>query len=208
MARTSHSYLEREEFVAEIFHAYRCGEKLDHDSLFQRAFELWPCSHRISIFSISKNVKCEDEEIRKQILTDEEFLDSTYTSRIYWNYDEAIVGKDAVAAGLVEVLAYSIESSADLLAAAEMLRSLFEGSTLPFESGDYSNEYEDQPGHWVCFVKRMNPDEAMIYLFYKRICSIEDDEVWSPERKDFEFKKLTNILEEYERAIYGDFPVG
>jgi len=122
MTSTYPSFLERAEFVAEIIRAYRFGLKVDQNSLFQRAYELWPCSHRISIVSEPDNVKCNDEEIRKRLLKDDEFLDCTYTSHIYWNSDEAIVGKIAVAAGLTEVAANSIESSTDLLAAAKMLR--------------------------------------------------------------------------------------
>lgn len=198
------SFRERSEFVAEIVGAYRDGKKLDHDSFFNRACELWPCSHRISIVSETEGVKCKSEDIRKQILTDEEFLDSTYTADIYWNCDEVTVGRDAVAAGFAEVAANTIDCSADLLAAAEILRRLFEGSALPFLSGDYSNEYEDQPGHWVQYITSMEPADAMLHLFYHRICSVEYDEVWSQEKKDAEFQRLSRILEEYEGDVRSD----
>lgn len=207
MTRTSPSFRERAEFVEDIVRAYRSDAKLDYDSFFQRAFELWPCSHRISIFSGTENVKCKNEELCKKLMEDEEFRDSTYTAHIYWNFDEVIVGKEAVAAGLAEVAASCIESSADLLAAADILRSLFEGSALPFLSGDYSNEYEDQPDHWVHYVTTMEPVDAMIHLFYQRICSIEDDEFWNQEKKDYEFQRLSRILEEYEGGVSSDPPM-
>lgn len=207
MTSTYPSFLERAEFVAEIIRAYRFGRKVDQNSLFQRAYELWPCSHRISTVLKPDNVKCIDEEIRKRLLKDDEFLDSTYTSHIYWNSDEAIVGKIAVAAGLTEVAANSIESSTDLLAADKMLRNLFQGIALPFLGGDYSNEYEDQPGHWVYFVTSLEPADAMIHLFHQRIYSIEDDEVWSQEKKDSEFRRLSGVLEEYEGNVCRDPPM-
>ncbi len=207
MTSTHPSFRERAEFVAEIVRAYRFGLKGDENSLFQRAFELWPCSHRISMVLKSENVKCRDEEIRRRLLTDDEFLDCTYTSHIYWNSNEAIVGKNAVAAGLAEVAANSIESSADLLAAAKILRNLFKGIALPFLCGDYSDEYEDQPGHRVNYVTSMEPADAMVHLFHQRIYSIEDDEVWSQEKKDSEFQRLSRILEEYERDVCIDPPM-
>lgn len=204
MTSTHPSSRERAEFFAEIVRAYRFGLKVDQNSLFQRAFELWPCSHRISIVSKPKNVKCNDEEIRKRLLTDDEFFHCTYTSHIYWKFDEAIVGKNAVAAGLAEVAANSIESSTDLLVAAKILRNLFQGIALPLLSGDYSNEYEDQPGHWVHYMTSMEPADVMIHLFHQRIYSIEDDEVWSQEKKDFESQRLFRILEEYEGDVDND----
>lgn len=204
MTSTHPSFRERAEFVAEIVRVYRFGLKVDQNSLFQRAFELWPCSHRISIVSKPENVKCNDEEIRRRLLTDDEFLDCTFTSHIYWNSDEAIIGKDAVAAGIAEVAANSIESSTDLLAAANILRELFQGIALPFLSGDYSDEYEDQPAHWVHHVTSMEPADAMIHVFHQRIYSIEDDEVWSQEKKDSEFRRLSRILEEYGGDVDND----
>lgn len=200
MSYKPHSFCEKSEFINDLICAHRYGAIIDEYSLPKQASELWPCSHRLDLISIPKNIKCENEEIREQLLRDNTLLDSTYTSCIHWNYDELITGKRAIAAGLVETAAHSIDSSADLLVMAEILQNLFNDSDIPILDFLYVSEID----HAVDCVTDMTLQDAMITLFYRRICSIERDDVSTQEEKDFEFQKLSQALDEYEKAIYND----
>ena len=179
---------EKSRFVGEFLRAFRAdGYEVDIIFFVLRASELWPCSHRLKNRSL---IRCAKPEVSERLLSDPRFFRETATT-IYWNSDEAMVGKPAIAAGLAETAANWVENASDLLGFYLILDGWFINCKIPFLTGDY------QGCTWIPDVEHETPSSTMLRQFKMRIESAMEGEDWDDEQQAIEHQKLTAALDAF-----------